>query len=399
MVFPRVKKLKARLLQMYNLLLDYKKTTSKLSEINWLLVVLIFGLGLVGVAMIFAATGGDWLSGARQHFYRMIFATFFMLFIAIIDLRLWYTISYPFYVVVLVLLISVDLMGVTVNGSKRWVDLQIVNYHLVRIQPSEIMKLAIVLALSRFYHDLPRWRVSSIYGLSGAFLIIFVPMFFIMRQPDLGTTLLVAATGLSIIFLAGINWRLLASFFIFSIISIPLFFIFGLQTYQRERILTFLDPTHDPSGASYHIIQSKIALGSGGFNGKGFMSGTQRQLEYVPENRTDFIFTVIGEEFGFVGSLSAIATYMVIIGICVWLSVQCKQVYSKLLILGFTITFALYVFINLAMIMGLAPVVGVPLPLISYGGTVLLTVMTGFGLILSAYINRDSKLPSSKFKN
>jgi rod shape determining protein RodA len=261
------------------------------------------------------------------------------------------------------------------------------------------MKLAIVLALSRFYHDLPRWRVSSIYGLFGAFLIIFIPMFFIMRQPDLGTTLLVAATGLSIIFLAGIKWRLLAGFLIFSFISIPLFFIFGLKTYQRERILTFLDPTHDPNGASYHITQSKIALGSGGFNGKGFMSGTQRQLDYVPENRTDFIFTVIGEEFGFIGSLSTIAIYMFIIGICVWLSFQCKQVYSKLLILGFTITFALYIFINLAMIMGLVPVVGVPLPLMSYGGTVLLTVMTGFGLILSAYINRDSKLPSSKFKN
>ncbi len=399
MVFQIVKILKVLLLPMHNLFLDYTKTTSKLSDINWLLVLLVFLLGLSGVAMIFAATGGDWLGGAKQHFYRLIFATFFMLLIALIDLRFWYTISYPFYIVILMLLISVDIMGVTVNGSKRWIDLQIANYELARVQPSELMKLGIVLTLARFYHDLPRWRVSSVYGLLGAFVIIFVPMFLIMRQPDLGTALLVAATGASIVFLAGITWRLLASLSVFSFISITLFVVFGLKSYQRERILTFLDPSHDPSGASYHIIQSKIALGSGGFNGKGFMNGTQRQLEYVPENRTDFIFTVIGEEFGLVGSLLTIAIYIAIIGICLWLSAQCKKVYSKLLILGFIVTFSLYVFINLAMVMGLAPVVGVPLPLISYGGTVLLTVMTGFGLILSAYIHRETKLPSSKYKN
>ena len=372
---------------MYNLLLDYKNTTSKLSEINWLLVVLIFGLGLLGVAMIYAATGGDWQSGAGQHFYRMISAIFFMLFVAIIDLRLWYTISYPFYVVVLVLLISVDLMGVTVNGSKRWVDLQIVNYQLARIQPSEIMKLAIVLALSRFYHDLPRWRVSSIYGLSGAFLIIFVPMFFIMRQPDLGTTLLVAATGFSIIFLAGIKWRLLASFLIFSVISIPLFFIFGLQAYQRERILTFLDPTHDPSGASYHIIQSKIALGSGGFNGKGFMSGTQRQLEYVPENRTDFIFTVIGEEFGFVGSAFLLIIYAIIIYRIVAIGAASRSYFAKIFCYSFGAAIFVFITINMSMVLGLLPIVGSPLPIMSYGGSSMLATMIGFGIVMSARVH------------
>ena len=179
-------------------------------------------------------------------------------------------------------------------------------------------------------------------------------------------------------------------------VAIPIFFRFGLQPYQQERVLTFINPERDPSGASYHIIQSKIALGSGGVTGKGFMRGTQRQGEYVPENRTDFIFTVIGEEFGLIGGLSTMGLYIGIISVCLWLSIQCKALFSKLLILGLTTTFALYVFINLGMVMGLAPVVGVPLPLISYGGTVILAVMGGFGLILSAHLHRSSALPRSE---
>ena len=364
--------------------------TTKLFEINWLLVALISLIGLVGVAMIFAATGGIWASGASQHLLRLMLCSIFMLALALIDVKTWYSLAYPAYGVSLVLLICVEFFGVSVNGSQRWLDLW-----LLQLQPSEIMKLSIVLAIARYFHDLPKWRVSNVSGLLGALVFIALPMALILRQPDLGTTLLVAATGVTIIFLAGVNWKVITSALITGLIAVPLFFGFGLKEYQRARIRTFLDPTIDPTGASYHITQSKIALGSGGVSGKGFMNGTQRQLEYVPENRTDFIFTVIGEEFGLIGSLTTMGLYLAVIGLCAWLSFQCKHVFSRLLILGVTTTFLLYIFINLAMVMGLVPVVGVPLPLISYGGTVIITVMSGFGLILSAHLHRKNDLPKS----
>ena len=313
-----------------------------------------------------------------------------MLALALIDVKTWYSLAYPAYGVSLVLLICVEFFGVSVNGSQRWLDLW-----LLQLQPSEIMKLSIVLAIARYFHDLPKWRVSNVSGLLGALVFIALPMALILRQPDLGTTLLVAATGVTIIFLAGVNWKVITSALITGLIAVPLFFRFGLKEYQRARIRTFLDPTIDPTGASYHITQSKIALGSGGVSGKGFMNGTQRQLEYVPENRTDFIFTVIGEEFGLIGSLTTMGLYLAVIGLCAWLSFQCKHVFSRLLILGVTTTFLLYIFIYLAMVMGLVPVVGVPLPLISYGGTVIITVMSGFGLILSAHLHRKNDLPKS----
>ena len=364
--------------------------SAKLFEINWLLVTLIFLVGLVGVTMIFAATDGVWSRGASQHLIRLILSGILMLGIALVDEKFWYIMAYPAYAAALILLIGVEYFGVSVNGSQRWLDLGV-----MRLQPSEVMKLSIVLALARYFHDLPQWRISDVSGLLGALLFIVLPMALILRQPDLGTTLLVGATGITIIFLAGVNWKVILTALATSVIAVPLFFRFGLKEYQRARIRTFLDPSIDPTGASYHITQSKIALGSGGVSGKGFMNGTQRQLEYVPENRTDFIFTVIGEEFGLIGSLATMGLYLFVIGLCAWLSYQCKHVFSRLMILGITTTFVLYIFINLAMVMGVIPVVGVPLPLISYGGTVIMTVMAGFGLILSAHLHRQNDLPKS----
>lgn len=362
----------------------------KLFEINWLLPTLVAVVGLVGVIMIYAATDGVWRYGAFQHLVRIAFGGVVMLAIALMDVRMWYRFAYPIYAAGLILLIGVEFVGVEVNGSVRWLD-----FGVARLQPSEIMKPAIVLALARYYHDLPTHRVSHILGLLGALILLALPMSLILRQPDLGTTLLLGTTGVAIIFLAGVSWRVIGMASLFAAVAIPLFFRFGLQPYQQERILTFLDPSRDPTGASYHITQSKIALGSGGLHGKGFMRGTQRQGEYVPENRTDFIFTVIGEEFGLVGGLMTMGLYMAVIGVCIWLSMTCKAMFSKLLILGLTTTFTLYIFINLGMVMGLAPVVGVPLPLISYGGTVILAVMGGFGLILSAHLHRGVELPRS----
>ena len=363
---------------------------SKLYELNWVLPALIIVIGVVGVFMIYAATDGIWSDGALQHAVRIMLASLLMIAIALTNIRVWYELSYPIYAIALILLIGVELFGVNVNGSQRWLDIG-----PMRLQPSEIMKPAIVLALARYYHDLSSWRVSSALGVFGALIIIVMPMALIFNQPDLGTTLLLAATGFLLIFLAGINLRIVALSVFGAMIAIPMFFAFGLKAYQRARIMTFFDPTRDPSGASYHITQSKIALGSGGVSGKGFMKGTQRQGEYVPENRTDFIFTVLGEEFGFIGSILMMGLYIAVITLCIWLSWQCRSIFSKLLILGLTTTFTLYIFINLGMVMGLAPVVGVPLPLISYGGTVILAVMGGFGLILSAHLHRTYDLPRS----
>lgn len=360
----------------------------RLYEINWLLIALIYLIGMVGVAMIFAATDGVWGHGAKQHFIRLIIAGVLMLAVALVDIKVWYYSAYPIYALSLLLLGAVDIWGISVNGSQRWLDLQI-----MRVQPSEIMKLAIVLALARYYHDLPNWRVSRISGLLGALFLIGVPMQFILRQPDLGTTILLGATGFIIIFLAGVNWRVIVGASASVAILLPLFFKFGLKDYQRKRIATLWEPEADPTGAGYHIIQSKIALGSGGVNGKGYMQGTQRQGEYVPENTTDFIFTIIGEEFGLIGGLTTIIIYSVLIFLCMFLSTQSKHLFSRLLILGITTTFALYVVINLGMVMGLLPVVGVPLPLISYGGTVILTMLMSFGLILSANLFKQSELP------
>jgi rod shape determining protein RodA len=330
---------------------------SKLYEIYWLLPTLAGVLGLVGVIMIFAATDGVWRLGALQHFLRVGFAGLIMLGVALINIRVWYRLAYPIYLIAL--------------------------------------KPAIALALARYYHDLPSDKVSHILGLIGALILLALPMSLILRQPDLGTTLLLGTTGVAMVYLAGISWRVISLASIFAVVAIPLFYVYGLKPYQRARVETFFDPSRDPTGASYHITQSKIALGSGGVSGKGFMRGTQRQGEYVPENRTDFIFTVIGEEFGLVGGLLTMGLYMSLIGVCIWLSVQCKDMFAKLLILGLTTTFTLYIFINLAMVMGMAPVVGVPLPLISYGGTVILAVMGGFGLILSAHLHRGVELPRS----
>jgi len=361
---------------------------SKLFEIYWLLPMLVFLIGLVGVAMIYSATNGIWGYGAKQHLMRFVGGMGLMFVVALTNIKVWYALAYPSYIAALILLVGVEFVGDEVNGSQRWLDLG-----LMRLQPSELMKMAVVLALARFYHDLPRWRVSEPSGIIGAILLIGLPVGFVLKQPDLGTSLLIAATGVTLIFLAGINWRIIITTGIATVVAIPLAYTYGLKDYQKARWKTFMNPDQDPTDAGYQIIQSKIALGSGGVNGKGFTQGTQASLKYVPENRTDFIFTVIGEEFGFMGGLGTIALYIMTLAVCFWLASQCKHIFSRLLIYGLATTFALYVIINLAMVMGLAPVVGVPLALISYGGSVMMTVLIGFGLILSAHLHRETELP------
>jgi rod shape determining protein RodA len=360
----------------------------KMMEINWSLVLLLLLLGGAGIGMLYSVGGGSWEPWAGKHAIRFALGIVGMLAIAMFPPRFWMGVSYPIYVFALLLLLGVEVAGVTINGSQRWLDIG-----PIRLQPSEIMKIAVVFALARFYHDLPTEKISSPGGLFVPAVIIGLPAALIASQPDLGTTLLLCATGAAVIFLAGLSWKIIIPAGLAGAIGAPLYLQYGLQEYQRARVMTMFNPDADPLGAGYHILQSKIALGSGGFTGKGFMEGTQSQLNFLPEKQTDFIFTILGEEFGFVGGIAVLAIYALVLANTVAIATSCKSTFLRLMTMGIAITFALYVFINVGMVMGLLPVVGVPLPLISNGGTVMLSVLAGFGLILGAHIHRNATPP------
>lgn len=360
----------------------------KMMELNWSLVLLLVLLGTAGIGMLWSVGGGDWEPWALRHGMRFAIGFVGMIVIAMFPPRFWIGVAYPVYVVALILLVGVEFFGVTINGSQRWLDIG-----PLRLQPSEVMKVALVLALARFYHDLPSEKVSGLGGLLVPALLIGAPALLIAKQPDLGTTLLLVATGGAVVFLAGLSWWVITFGSIAGAIGSVAYLMWGMADYQRERIMTMLNPDADPNGAGWQILQSKIALGSGGFTGKGYTEGTQSQLNFLPEKQTDFIFTVLGEEFGFVGGVAVLAIYALVLANTVAIATSCKSVFLRMVVMGVATTFALYVFINVGMVMGSLPVVGVPLPLISYGGTVVLAVMAGFGLILGAHIHRNAEPP------
>ena len=359
----------------------------KLLEINWALVLLLVLLGLVGVGMLYSV-GGDWDPWAIRHALRLSLGFAGMMVVALFPPRFWMGVAYLAYIGSLLLLVGVEVMGETVNNSQRWLDIG-----PIRIQPSEVMKLALVLALARYYHDLPTNKVSSLGGLLMPAALIAAPAALILNQPDLGTTILLCATGGVIVFLAGLRWWIIAPAGILAMPAAWIVYQFGLKDYQRERIITMFNPQSDPLGSGYHTIQSQIALGSGGMTGKGYMEGSQSQLDFLPEKQTDFIFTMLGEEFGFVGGIAVLAIYALILANSVAIATSCKSTFLRLTTMGVATTFALYVLINVGMVMGMLPVVGVPLPLISYGGTVMLAVQAGFGLIIGAHIHRNAQPP------
>ncbi len=361
---------------------------SKLYEINWTFVLLIALIGAIGVAMLYSVESGSWEPYAIRHLVRLGAGLGLMIVVAMFPPRFWMGIAYPAYLGALVLLIGVEVMGVTAGGAQRWIDIG-----PIRMQPSEIMKIALVLALARYYHDLPEDRVSGLGGLIIPAVMIGAPMALILMQPDLGTSLLLAATGAAIIFMAGLSWWVILGGAILAIVGALLYLNFFIEPYQLERITTFLNPEEDPMGAGYQILQSQIALGSGGPTGKGFMQGTQASLDFLPEKQTDFIFTMLGEEFGFVGGIVVLGLYALLLANCVLIASSCKSTFLRLTVMGVATTFSLYVFINVGMVMGLLPVVGVPLPLISYGGTVMLAVLFGLGLILGAHVHRSAEPP------
>ena len=360
----------------------------KLFEINWAFVLLVGLIGAIGVGMLYSTAGGDWNPWAVRHAGRFALGLSVMILVAMFPPRFWMGLAYPAYLGSLGLLVAVELVGVTAMGAQRWLEIG-----PIRLQPSELMKVALVLALARYYHDLEPEKVSRLGGLIPPAFMIGAPMMLIINQPDLGTAVLLAATGAAIVFLAGLSWKIILPAGIAGVVGAVGFLRYGLKPYQRERVMTFLDPESDPLGSGYHILQSKIALGSGGMTGKGYMQGSQAHLDFLPEKQTDFIFTMLGEEFGFVGGIFVLALYGLLLANCILIAASCKSVFLRLTVMGVTTTFALYIFINTAMVMGLVPVVGVPLPMISYGGTVMMAVLAGLGLVLGAHVHRSAEPP------
>ncbi|VAV97904.1 Rod shape-determining protein RodA [hydrothermal vent metagenome] len=362
---------------------------AKIARINWLLVLLLVALAAIGVTILYSASGGSFSPYSSRHAIRFAIALGLMFALALVDIRVWMMLAYPTYAVALLLLVGVAFFGETVMGAQRWLDIG-----PVRLQPSEMMKLALVLGLARYFHA--NGEITRFRDLVVPVLMMVAPVLLILKQPDLGTGILVAAIGVLMIYLAGLSWRVILVSLGGAVIGLPLFMAFGLKEYQWRRIRTFLNPEHDPLGSGYHLLQSKIAIGSGGVDGKGFLNGSQSHLNFLPEKQTDFIFTMIGEEFGFLGSLTVLGIYMAVLVVGFYIAIRSRSAFGRMIASGVTITFGLYVLVNVGMVIGLLPVVGVPLPLISYGGTVILSVMVGFALVMNAHIHRDSLLPSGK---
>ncbi len=358
----------------------------KIRAIQWGLVLLLAAICSIGFAMLYSAANGSLQPWASRQMIRFAIALVPMIAAALIDVRHWFRSAYWIYGVSLLLVIAVGLRGIVGMGAQRWIDLG-----LIQLQPSEIMKIALVLALARYFHSLPAENAGRIRYLVVPGLMIAVPAALVLKQPDLGTAMMLLATGAILLFLGGVRLWVFGAGAAVAAAAAPLGWSM-LRDYQKVRLYTFLDPERDPLGAGYHILQSKIALGSGGLFGKGFLQGTQSHLSFLPEKQTDFIFTMIAEEFGLVGGLGLLALYILVILYAFVIALRSRSQFGRLLGLGIAVNFFLYAFINMAMVTGLIPVVGVPLPLISYGGSAMVTVMLGFGLLMNIGIHRDVRI-------
>jgi len=358
----------------------------KLWQVNWSLIFFLIGLAIIGCAMLYSAGDANWDPWAKRQLIRFGIGLLLMIMVAITDIRIWLRYAYALYLLVLGLLIAVDVIGVVGGGAQRWINLGI-----IQLQPSEIMKITLVLALAKFFHSTSLEEILRPTMLIIPLLLVAAPVFLVLRQPDLGTAIILTMTAGVIFFLAGVRaWKF--GLIIGSILaSLPIAWAM-LHPYQKNRILIFLDPESDPLGAGYHIMQSKIALGSGGVFGKGYLSGTQSHLNFLPEKQTDFIFTMLAEEFGMVGGLLLLAVYAIILIYSFAIALRIQNQFGRLVTLGISGTFFFYIFINIAMVMGLLPVVGIPLPMVSYGGTAMLSIMIGFGFIICSYVHRDIRI-------
>ena len=365
---------------------------TKLLYINYILLFLSISIFCIGVVLLYSAGGGSMDPWASKQLIRFIIAIAVYLVVSLINIRFWIGISYYIYFLSLLMLILVSFYGSTGMGAQRWLNLGIFN-----IQPSELIKFSIVLVLARYFHAEKELRLwDSIKNFIYPLLLILLPAYIIFIQPDLGSALILVMASLTILFVIGMSVWFFVSSTIIAIIFLPVAWFFLLYDYQKDRLLIFLDPLRDPFGSGYHIIQSKIALGSGGLFGKGFLQGTQSHLNFLPEIQTDFIFTLLAEEFGIFGTLILLFLYIIIIFYSLIIGVICKSRFACFISIGVSINIFYYVFINTAMVSGLIPVVGIPLPLVSYGGTSMLCVMFGLGLVSNAYLNRNEVLPRYK---
>ena len=358
----------------------------KIFAFDFTLFFLILLLGIISLFAMYSSERGNFSYHTQSHLYRL--SIFFLLFIIISFFRIqfWYKSAYLFYFIVLILLFAVDLWGITASGSKRWISLFFFN-----LQPSELMKISLIIFLARYYYKIPSQNVNNIKHIFIPFFSLMIPVFLVVSQPDLGTAVLIAISGLIVIWLTGFRIKYFLYSFIVLICLIPVGIAF-LEPYQKTRILTFLNPESDPLGAGYQIIQSKIALGSGGIFGKGFLQGSQSYLDYLPEKHTDFIFTLFSEEFGFVGSLILLLIYAFVIYRIAAIGNQSRNNFAKLFCFGFAAAFFVYVTVNMAMVLGLLPIVCAPLPIMSYGGSSMLSIMIGLGIVMSCKIHNQDDL-------
>ncbi len=356
---------------------------AKLLRINWLFVLCVCLLAGTGYAALYSAAGGSATPYANSQIIRFFAMLLLMLAIAMVDIRLIAQLSWPAYAAGLIMLLVVMKFGHTGLGAKRWMMVA-----GVQVQPSEWMKLFLAMALAAWFHRAGHERVGHPVFLIPPVAAILIPVALILKEPNLGTAVIVALVGASVLLGAGVRWWKFAAVILLVIVVAPIAF-HHLHDYQRARIITFLNPGSDPLGAGYNIIQSKIALGSGGFSGQGYLQGTQNQLNFLPEKQTDFVFTIIAEEFGFIGSMAVLALLFGIVAMAFYTSLRCKHQYGRLVALAIGTNFFLYCAVNLSMVMGLIPVGGVPLPLISYGGSALTAVMLGFGVLMSIHVHRD----------
>jgi rod shape determining protein RodA len=358
----------------------------KIRGIQWGLVLLIAAISGIGFAMLYSAANGNLQPWASRQMTRFAIVLVPMIAAGLIDIRYWFRSAYWIYGASLVLVIAVDLLGTAGLGAQRWIDLG-----FMQLQPSELMKIALVLALARYFHSLSSETAGRLSRLIVPALMVVVPAALVLKQPDLGTAMMLCASGAVLFYLAGVRLWIFAAGALATAAAAPLAWLV-LRDYQKTRLTTFLDPDRDPLGAGYHILQSKIALGSGGVYGKGFLLGTQSHLSFLPEKQTDFIFTMLAEEFGLVGGLTLLTLYLLVIFYAFAIALRSRSQFGRLLGLGIAVNFFLYAFINAAMVMGLIPVVGVPLPLISYGGSAMVTLMFGFGLVMNVGIHRDVRI-------
>ena len=358
----------------------------KFKNFDYILLVCILLLGLVSLATMYSTDGGKVLFHTKSHFVKLVIFTIMMLIISFINIKFWFLIGYFFYIVVIILLAWTYLFGIKSSGSQRWIDLYFIN-----LQPSELMKICIILCLAKYFHRMKLENVNSIYTIITSLIIIILPMGLVIVQPDLGTSLLIAISGIAVLWFAGINHKYFIYTMLGFLISLP-FIISFLKPYQKLRVLTFLNPDRDPLGAGYQIIQSKIAVGSGGIFGKGFLKGTQSYLEFLPEKHTDFIFTLFSEEFGFVGSAFLLLIYAIIIYRILAIGATSRSYFAKIFCYSFGASIFVYIAINMSMVLGLLPIVGSPLPIMSYGGSSMLATMIGFGVVMSARVHNQQSI-------